>query len=165
MTTLTFDALLDAVLDSWDRGNRSLVNLLRAIPAAGLEVRATPTSWPVAGLFLHLHHNRLFWVGENVPAFARPLPTGEWRGERDPEKIAALLDASAQLVRDAVRHLVVTGTPTRQHFDHPVLLLQHLFWHDAYHHGQVKLALKGAGLELDDDLMAPLTFALFIEKT
>ena len=165
MTTPTFDSLLDALLDSWDRNNRSLVNLMRAVPANGLVVRATPTSPTVGGMFMHLHHNRLFWVGENAPDFARPMPMGEWRAERDRDRIAAMLDDSAQMVRDAVRHLIVTGTPTRQHFDHPVLLMQHLLWHDAYHHGQIKVALKGAGMELDDDIIAPLTFGLFIEKT
>src|SRR3954447_983868 len=34
------DALLDALLDSWDRNNRILVNLLHALPEGGLEARA-----------------------------------------------------------------------------------------------------------------------------
>jgi hypothetical protein len=32
--------LLEAVLDSWDRNNAILVNLLRAVPEGGLAVRA-----------------------------------------------------------------------------------------------------------------------------
>ena len=31
------------------------------------------------------------------------------------------------------------------HYDHPILLLQHMLWHEGYHHGQMKLALKLAG--------------------
>ena len=31
------------------------------------------------------------------------------------------------------------------HYDHPILMLQHLIWHEGYHHGQIKLALKIAG--------------------
>jgi hypothetical protein len=27
------------------------------------------------------------------------------------------------------------------HYDHPILLLQHMLWHEGYHHGQMKLAL------------------------
>ena len=31
------------------------------------------------------------------------------------------------------------------HYDHPILMLQLLPWHEGYHHGQIKLALKLAG--------------------
>jgi hypothetical protein len=34
------------------------------------------------------------------------------------------------------------------HYDHPILLLQHMLWHEGYHHGQIKLALKLAGLPI-----------------
>ena len=44
MTTEQGQRLLDAVLDAWDRSNVALVNLLRAIPAGGLDARAMPGS-------------------------------------------------------------------------------------------------------------------------
>ena len=31
-----------------------------------------------------------------------------------------------------------------------ILLLQHMLWHEGYHHGQIKLALKVAGRPMDD---------------
>ena len=34
------EALLEALLDSWDRNNTILMNLLRAVPEGGLEARA-----------------------------------------------------------------------------------------------------------------------------
>jgi hypothetical protein len=37
------------------------------------------------------------------------------------------------------------------HYDHPILLLQHMLWHEGYHHGQMKLALKLAGRPLTDE--------------
>jgi hypothetical protein len=37
-------SLLETLLDSWDRNNTILVNLLRAIPKASLEVRAMQVS-------------------------------------------------------------------------------------------------------------------------
>ena len=40
MPNTTEQPLLDALLDSWDRNNTILVNLLRVLPASGLEVRA-----------------------------------------------------------------------------------------------------------------------------
>jgi hypothetical protein len=40
--------ILDALLDSWDRNNSILVNLLAALPEGGLEARATEGSSSVA---------------------------------------------------------------------------------------------------------------------
>jgi hypothetical protein len=49
------DDLLDVILDSWDRNNRVLVNLLRALPPGRLEARAMPDSPSVAEMFTHIH--------------------------------------------------------------------------------------------------------------
>jgi len=42
------------------------------------------------------------------------------------------------------------------HYDHPILFLQHMIWHEGYHHGQIKLALKLMGHTLTDKEAAPL---------
>ena len=44
MSDLSYSSLLDLILDSWDRNNRILINLLRALPPGGLEARAHPTT-------------------------------------------------------------------------------------------------------------------------
>ncbi len=36
------------------------------------------------------------------------------------------------------------------HYDHPILMLQHMIWHEGYHHGQIKIALKRAGCGVSD---------------
>jgi uncharacterized damage-inducible protein DinB len=41
-------------------------------------------------------------------------------------------------------------------YDHPVLLLQHLLWHEGYHVGQVMLALKAMGCPMADQEAEPL---------
>jgi uncharacterized damage-inducible protein DinB len=45
--------LLEALLDSWDRNNTILLNLLRALPEGGLEARAMEGSPSIAQLFTH----------------------------------------------------------------------------------------------------------------
>jgi uncharacterized damage-inducible protein DinB len=50
------------------------------------------------------------------------------------------------------------------HYDHPILLLQHMLWHEGYHHGQIKLALKMAGCPLSDDEAGPLTWSVWMNK-
>ncbi len=52
-----------------------------------------------------------------------------------------------------------------RHYDHPILMLQHLLWHDGYHHGQIKLVLKQRGVPLDDEAIGPSTWDIWMDKT
>src|SRR5882762_3723628 len=101
--------LLEALLDSWDRNNIILLNLLRALPEGGLETRAMEGSPSIAELFTHIHYVRLVFVFEDAPEFARNSPEEEWAAERDPARIAQMLNDSAQAVRDAVKSRVEAG--------------------------------------------------------
>lgn len=66
--------VLDALLDSWDRNNTVLLNLLRAIPDAGLDARAMEGSPTVAEMFNHMHHKRMVSVFENARECAAGCP-------------------------------------------------------------------------------------------
>jgi hypothetical protein len=48
--------LLEALLDSWDRDNTILLNLLRILPESGLEARTMEGSPSVAEMFMHIHY-------------------------------------------------------------------------------------------------------------
>src|SRR5579864_988725 len=164
MTDVQDRSLLEPLLDSWDRNNRIVVNLLGALPRGGLETRAMDRSPSVAEMFTHIHYVRLVFLSEDVPEFAVDLPEEEWVDERDPERIAQMLNASAKAVRDAVRSKVETGQEMNVHYDHPILMLQHLIWHEGYHHGQIKLALKLTGHPLSDDEIGPVTWGVWMDK-
>ncbi len=160
------DALLDALLDSWYRNNTILVNLLRSLPEGGLEVRTMAGSPSIAEMFTHIHYVRLVFVLEDAPEFAnRDVPKEEWVNERDPGRIAQMLNDSSRAVRDAVKGKVETGQDMNLHYDHPILMLQHLVWHEGYHHGQIKLALKMAGRPLTDEKAGPGTWGVWMRKT
>ena len=156
--------LLEALLDSWDRNNTILVNLLRALPEGGLEARAMEGSPSIAELFTHIHFVRLVFVLEDAPEFTRSLPEEEWAAERDPDRIAQMLNDSAKVVRDAVKNGVEAGRDMKLHYDHPILMLQHMIWHEGYHHGQMKLALKVAGLPMTDQEAGPITWDVWMRK-
>ncbi|MCW5983368.1 MAG: hypothetical protein KIT09_35075 [Bryobacteraceae bacterium] len=156
--------LLEVLLDSWDRSNTILVNLLRVLPEGGLEARAMEGSPSVGELFTHIHYVRLVFVSEDAPEFARGVPEHEWVAEQDAGRIATMLAESAQAVRDAVKSRVETGRGMNRHYDHPILLLQHMLWHEGYHHGQMKLALKAAGHPLTDEDAGPVTWGVWMRK-
>jgi uncharacterized damage-inducible protein DinB len=156
--------LLEALLDSWDRNNTILLNLLLAIPNGGLEARAMQGSPSVAEMFTHIHYVRLVFVFEDAPEFARELPKEEWIPEHDRDRIAQLLNDSAKAVRDAVKSRLEAGREMNLHYDHPILLLQHMIWHEGYHHGQIKLALKLSHHPISDEEAGPVTWGVWMHK-
>jgi uncharacterized damage-inducible protein DinB len=157
-------SLLDAVLDSWDRNNRILVNLLRALPAEALGTTVRAGGQTVAQLFTHIHYVRLVFISEDAPELGGALPE-EYVDERDADRIAGMLGESALAVRNAVKDRTESGRPMNVHYDHPILFLQHMIWHEGYHHGQIKLALKIAGRPLADKDVGRGTWGVWMLKT
>jgi uncharacterized damage-inducible protein DinB len=157
--------LLAALLDSWDRNNTILINLLRALPEYTLEARAVEDSPSIGELFGHIHYVRLVFISEDAPEFPVTVPDQEWVIERDPARMAQMLNDSAKAVRDAVQNKLESGREMNLHYDHPILFLQHMIWHEGYHHGQIKLTLKLAGQLMPDEQAGPLTWDVWMRKT
>jgi uncharacterized damage-inducible protein DinB len=160
----TDEGLVEALLNSWDRNNTILVNLIRALPEAGLGARAIEGGPTLAQLFTHMHFVRLVFVSEDAPEFSRDLPEEEWIDERDPDHLEQMLNHSAQAVRDAVKGRLMAGQEMDLHYDHPILLLQHMIWHEGYHHGQIKLTLKLIDRPVNDDLVGPVTWGVWMNR-
>jgi uncharacterized damage-inducible protein DinB len=135
-----------------------------ATAAGGLEAEAMDGSPSVSEMFTHIHHERMVSIFENAPEFAGNVPEKEWVVELDPDRIARMLDESARRVRDAVKNRVETGRDLDLDYDHPILLIQLLIFHEAYHHGQIKLALKAAGLLVTDKEAGPITWDVWRRK-
>lgn len=165
MLSTSDEQLLEALLDSWDRNNTILVNLLRAIPSDLLDVRATDGSPTVAQMFAHIHYVRLVFISEDAPQFGGKPPQEEWSAERNPDRIAEMLNKSAKAARNAVAGKLRAREEMDIHYDHPLLFLQHMIWHEGYHHGQIKLALKLASRPLSDEEVGPLTWDVWMNKT
>jgi uncharacterized damage-inducible protein DinB len=164
MPSVPDQRLLEVLLDSWDRNNAIMLSLLRALPEGGLKAKATTSSPSVAQQFTHIHHERLVSVFEEAPEFSRGVPEEEWPVEHDREHIAQMLNESAEAVRDAVRGRILAGRDMDLNYDHPILMLQLMLWHEGYHHGQIKLALKVAGHPISDDEAGPLTWDVWRRK-
>ena len=164
MAKASDQTLLDALLDSWDRNNTILVNLLRALPESALEIRSMDGSPSVAEMFTHIHYVRLIFVSEDAPEFAGDVPVKEWIAEREPDRIAQMLNDSAETLRDAIKARIEAGKEMDLHYDHPILLLQHMIWHEGYHHGQIKLALKLAGHPISNQKAGPVTWRVWMNK-
>jgi uncharacterized damage-inducible protein DinB len=64
----------------------------------------------------------------------------------------------------AAESRVEAGQDMNLHYDHPILLLQHMIWHEGYHHGQIKLALKATGRPLTDQEAGRVTWQVWMRK-
>lgn len=157
--------LLEALLDSWERNNRILLNLLQSIPEDRLNTRARDGCPSIAELFTHIHYVRLVFVAEDVPEVAEAVPKREWQADANSENMAEMLNISASTVRGAVKGRLESGRQMELHYDHPILMLQHMIWHEGYHHGQIKLALKLAGHPLSDEEIGPLTWGVWMNRS
>jgi DinB family len=89
---LSETSLLETVLDSWDRNNTILVNLLRTVPEGRLEAKATQDGPSVAQMFTHMHYVRLVFISEDARDLARGLPGKEWIAESNLNRIAQMLN-------------------------------------------------------------------------
>src|ERR1700685_2186669 len=69
MSNIPDQRLLGPLLDSWDRNNAILLNLLHALPEGGLEARAMEGSPSIAQLFTHIHYVRLVFFFQAAPVF------------------------------------------------------------------------------------------------
>jgi len=67
-------------------------------------------------------------------------------------------------VRDAVKSRVEAGREMDLHYDHPILFFQHMIWHEGYHHGQIKLALKLAGHPIANKDAGPISWRIWMNK-
>ena len=165
MSGVDDNGLLEVIFDSWDRNNRILVNLLHALPVGGLDARVMPSSPSVREMFTHIHYVRMIFISEDIPEFEVQVPSQEWRKEGSADSIAEELMKSAAAVREAVAGRIESGQPMKLHYDHPLLYVQHMIWHEGYHHGQIKLALKLAGRPFEDKEIGPLTWGVWMKKT
>jgi uncharacterized damage-inducible protein DinB len=169
MPATSYTSLLEALLDSWDRNNTILTNLVRALPEGGLDAQAMEGSPSVAQMLTHIHYVRMVFVSEDAREFAPNFVElgngGEWATEHDRERLVAMLNESAKTVRDAVQGRLAAGRGMDLHYDHPILMLQHMIWHEGYHHGQIKLALKLAATPLPNKDIGPLTWRVWMQKS
>ena len=76
------------------------------------------------------------FVLEDVPEF-QGLPDEEWVAEPDRARLEQLLNSSAKAAADAVRDKVETTREMNLHYDHPILMLQHMVARGLHLHGQI----------------------------
>ena len=149
---------IEALLESWDRQCRILDNVASVLTPELLQAKPDPDGWTVAFHLSHIHTTRRYWhmhadgleapVG---PSLFTVVSDDEWIPSNDLAEIRARLAESGRLVRRWIAEKLEAGAQQCGNYDHPVLYLQHMVWHEGWHTGLIFLALRLAGAEPTDE--------------
>jgi uncharacterized damage-inducible protein DinB len=150
--------LSQALLDSWDRQCRIVDNLAAAMSPELLQTKPDPEGWTVAHHLAHIHTTRRYWhmlaagleqpVG---PSLFTVVSDEEWVPSSDIDEIRGRLAESGSLVRSWVAEQIEAGTQRTGNYEHPVLYLQHMVWHEGWHAALLMLAMRRAGQEPSEE--------------
>ncbi len=146
-----------ALLESWARQCRIVSNLTTLLTPELLLAKPDNDGWTVAFHLAHVHSVRRYW---HMKAAGLEAPVGaslytvdgeDWIPSLDLDEVRTRLAESEALVRDWVADKLAAGAQTVGNYDHPVLYLQHMVWHEGWHVGLIVLALRLAGHEPSDE--------------
>lgn len=147
----------EALLDSWDRQCRMLDNLLGILTPDLLEAKPSDDGWTVAFHLAHIHGTRRYWQMHATGSESAVGPSlytvqgDDYIPSHDLEAIRARLSESGALVRSWVAEQIELGSQQVGNYDHPVMYLQHMIWHEGWHYGLLMLALRLAGHEPSEE--------------
>lgn len=143
-----------ALLDSWDRQCEIVKAVASLVTTENRHFRPADDGLRLDEQLAHIHGTRRFWLSQLAPNEAAALPSSRQDDEGTPledlDALRACLGASAAAVRDLVELSLDQSGPLAggaATYDHPVLFLQHMVWHEGWHVGQIMTALRVNGQE------------------
>ena len=151
--------------DRWPQYNKRLVETIRPLSAEQLALRAQPEHWPVWAIVGHLAGTRVYWLctvlgepgGEATP-FTDPSGDG-WEDHLEQPRSAAELVGALESTFAIIDGVLDRWTPEmlateferwygdQRQVHSRTSVLQRVLTHEAYHDGEVALALGAHHLD------------------
>jgi len=148
----------DLLFESWDRQCAILDSVTSLVNQDNRGAKPSEDGWPIDAHLAHMHGTRRYFLSQVAPDLAESLPAAFAEGASTPhpdlEHIKYCLSASSLAIKEAVKRGLEKGGPlSGGHvvYDSPVLLLQHMIWHEGWHVGLIFLALRLNGEEPDEE--------------
>lgn len=156
--------LVAPLLDSWDRQCTIVRNVASLVDEGNRTAKPSPDGKDLADQLAHIHLVRCGWLHNVMPEKAAALGPdfAPWNGPV-PDSLderRARLDASEKAIRDFLAEQLPIGAPVGG-YDHPVLFLQHMVWHEGWHIGLMFLALRLNGQEPPEEWEEPNVWGLW----
>ncbi len=141
----------EQILDSWQIHSRIVLFVLEAIEPGALESKASTKGRTVGAIFAHMHNNRVAWVESAAPPLMAGLAKIEKELTGNKELLQQALESSGQAVSEILKSGLESGK-VKNFKPHPVAFMGYLISHDAYHLGEIGLALSLSGHKLEDKI-------------
>lgn len=151
--------------DRWPQYNRRLTETVAALTDEQLAIRPTTEHWPLWAIVGHIASVRVYWlcaIAGEPGADTTPWPdsTGEgWEDDLSEPKSAielvGALDSTFTMIDrlldtwtpDILTEMFMRGVGTKRQFHDRASILQRLISHEAYHDGELSIALGNHGLD------------------
>lgn len=149
------------LLDSWDRQCSILDSVASIVTEENRQFKPSEDGWSIDRQLAHCHNVRIFWASQVAPNLGEIERFGvDDAGEilASLEEVRSALAKSADIVRTVVADGLTAGNPLvgeNVTYDNPVLLLQHMIWHEGWHVGLIFLALRLNGQEPQEEWEEP----------
>lgn len=146
-------ALVEQLLSSWGKHQRSLLLLLNELPEEAMAASlATKKGWNIAEQFWHLHKVRM----QHLEDFMKKQDlqvTKEWNDEINKKNIERALDESSRILYQYLNFSLKEKKSKAAGFKDGILgFFTYLISHEAHHKGCIMLIMKHNGFELSEDL-------------
>jgi uncharacterized damage-inducible protein DinB len=151
--------------DRWPQYERRLVDSIRDLTPEELALRAAPEHWPVWAIASHVAGTRVYWLchvlgepGADTTPFADPDGAG-WEDDlghpRSASEVVSALEATFAIIDTALDRWtpeMMGDSVERSHGDvlqihSRTSILQRLLTHEAYHGGELAIALGSHHLD------------------
>jgi uncharacterized damage-inducible protein DinB len=140
----------EALLESWNRQSRMVAAVASLVNQENRHVKPSPDGEGLDHHLAHIHKVRQYFLSQVAPVKGDALPTvfqNHWENPiYDLDAIKSALNLSAATVREVVEESLSSGSDLAG-YDHPVIFLQHLVWHEGWHVGLLILGLRLNGQE------------------
>jgi uncharacterized damage-inducible protein DinB len=137
----------EQILDTWRIHCRITLYVLDAVADEALEAKRGKGRG-VGDQFAHIHNVRLLWLKYAVPDLLAGLEKLEKDAAGNRALLRSSLEASGPAIEEMLRGALAAGR-LKGFKPHPVAFLGYIISHEAYHQGDIGVALSEIGHPLD----------------
>jgi len=156
----------EALLESWDRQSKILSNVAEYVQPEWISDRVGPEEMSIGEHLCHIHGTRRYWlsqIDEGLISSFSSLYTksgDEYIASTDLTNIRNRLQESSSAIRNAVADRLNQQESVGP-YDHIVLFLQHMIWHEGWHVSSIMYALRAGGHEPTEEWEDPNVWGLW----
>jgi uncharacterized damage-inducible protein DinB len=138
----------EQLLETWRIHSRINLYILNAIQPEAFNSAAPAKGRGFFQMFAHIHNNRLAWIQPGAPELMVDLKKIEKDAPFERALLQDSLAASGSAIETLLQKAFASGGKIKGFKPHAPAFIGYLISHEAYHHGEIGIALAQAGYPL-----------------